>query len=183
MVWFDLLKGWARTHRGRLRVNSTAAGKEFIAPKRFESVASECNNSWNRPYRCVSCDLPPAPSQQSRRSFLGKFIPRQKLYELFGLPTFLSKRLDGVGGHHQIIAAPRHSIALLSDRAGQEQALISQRSINFVAKDGGTNVYQIDATCARPLSPLNPKQIVRERLDTRHPGKRKPAINDVIHAH
>src|SRR5665213_1149598 len=146
MIWFDRLTGWANRHLGRSRVNSPAAGKEFIAPKRLESVASKCNNSWNGSDRCVSCDLPPAPTQQSRRGFLGKFIPHQKLDELFGLPTFLSKRLDGVGGHHQIIAAPGHSIALFSNRAGQEQAPVTQRSINFVAKDGGTDVHQIDAT-------------------------------------
>jgi hypothetical protein len=91
--------------------------------------------------------------------------------------------LDGIGGHHQIIGAPRHGIAIFSNSAGQKQMVVSQWAVDFIAKNCWTNVHHINTARARSFSPFNSKHKIGERINNRHSGQGNPAINDVIHAH
>jgi hypothetical protein len=127
--------------------------------------------------------LPSASTQQGGCGLLSKSISRQKFYEFLGRPTLLRKGLDSICRHHQILITPRHSIAVLGKGAGQKKTFIPQGAVNLVAEDGRTHVNQILAASSGTVSPLDPKHIVGERLDSRHPGKFNPAINDVILAH
>jgi hypothetical protein len=164
--------------------NSAVPFYKAIMSERFKSITGEGYNAGNRSYRHVIRDLSPAPAKQCSRSRLSKSTSVQEICEFLGCPALLCEGLNGVGGHHQVfIITPSDSIAILRNGSSQKEAFISEASIYFVAENSGAHVNPIIATGPRPLGPFYPKRKVGKRSNVRHPGKRNPAINDVILAH